>query len=334
MANRKQLLDVIAIQAELVKLGLDLGATMALVVERTLGLVGADGAAIELAEGDEMVYRAASGIAAAQLGLRLKRENSLSGLCVRVGKPLRCTDTEEDVRVDREACRRVGLRSMIVMPLVHGGDSVGVLKAMSARAGDFDSDDVKVLGLLSEVVGAAMYFATKYDGDALFHRATHDAMTGLANRSLFIDRLRNVVAQQRRQERTAGVLMIDMDGLKKINDTYGHRAGDAAITAFAQRLKACVRDSDTVARLGGDEFGVVLMPVDLPAASSRLAQRIGTSIAEPILFEGHALTLSASIGVAEYPGDGEEIDQLLEVADQRMYRMKRHHHERQGMVAS
>lgn len=117
MPTHEQLLNVIRIQTSVSKLGLDLDRVMQLIAREVLELVAADGAAIELAEGDEMVYQAVSGIARGQLGLRLKLAQSMSGLCVRSGEPLICTDSETDARVDRNACRRIGLRSMIIMPL-------------------------------------------------------------------------------------------------------------------------------------------------------------------------------------------------------------------------
>ncbi len=322
MPSTSQLLDIIATQTEIAKLGLDLAGTMALVVERTLTLIEADGAAIELAEGDEMVYRAGSGAASGQLGLRIKLEGSLSGRCVTTGEILFCGDAETDPRVDREACRKVGLRSMIVVPLRYDGETVGVLKAMSARPGHFDEADVQVLDLLSELIAAAMYFSSKYDSEALFYRATHDEMTGLANRALYIDRLRSVLARHHREKRPAGVLMIDMDGLKQLNDTFGHRVGDAAIKEMARRLQACARETDTVARLGGDEFGVILSPVEMPEGGEVIIQRIQKEIEPPLLFDGREFPLRASIGAAAFPDDGADIESLLHTADQRMYRVK------------
>jgi diguanylate cyclase (GGDEF)-like protein len=327
MPSQKQLLDVINIQTEIVKLGLDLGEVMALVVDRTLSLIDADGVAIELAEDDEMVYRAVSGIAAPHNGLRLKQANSLSGACVASGEIMRCDDSETDPRVDREACRKVGLRSMIVMPLRYGDDTVGVLKAMSAQPAKFSDSDETLLGLLSDVIGAAMHFASKLGKDDLFYRATHDALTGLANRALFMDRLRNVVARQNREEKPAGILMIDMDGLKQINDGFGHRAGDAVLREFAQRLSSAARSSDTVARLGGDEFAIILNPVDNPHQGIGAAvSRLDHEIAQPFCFEGKPLPLRASIGGACFPDESEDIESLLELADQRMYAIKSKHH--------
>ena len=112
-----RLLEVIRMQTEIAKLGMDLGGVMALVAERAQRLTGAFGAAVELAEEDDMVYRAASGAAELHLGMRLKRSSSLSGRCIHEEIALQCDDSDTDPRVDREACRLIGLRSMIVVPL-------------------------------------------------------------------------------------------------------------------------------------------------------------------------------------------------------------------------
>jgi len=322
MPSREQLMQVIRIQTEIAKLGLDLGGVMQFIVEQILSLIEADGAAIELAEKDEMVYRAASGIAKSQLGLRLKMSASLSGLCVTRGEPLSCTDSETDPLVDRLACQKVGLRSMIVIPLKHRGLPAGVLKAMSVQPDRFKRSDVALLEMLSEVVAAAMYFSVKYDNDELFIKATHDGMTGLANRALFMDRLRNAVALADRNGCLSGVLMIDLDGLKEINDTCGHRTGDAIILEFSTRLKKVTRQTDTAARLGGDEFGVVLTQLEDSEGIYSAANRLETEIAPSLHFENKQYQLSASIGCALIPQDGLEPEKIMEVADQRMYLAK------------
>lgn len=323
MPSEQELLEIIAIQTEIAQLGRDLGAVMQLVVERTLGLVRADGAAIELAEGEDMVYRAAAGTAKNHLGLRLKVDSSISGLCVRCGETLRCDDAETDPRADREACRRIGIRSMIVMPLRHQETTVGVLKAMAAAPAHFSEQDMNLLGLLSSLVAAAMFHATRDDDNDLFYRATHDHLTGLANRALFTDRLRQDLAQRPQDKQGLAVLMIDMDGLKEINDNCGHRTGDAVISEFARRSRASARVSDTVARLGGDEFAMILNPVDLPDGIDAAISRIELALSAPFRFEEHSFQLLASIGAAHSPGDGNEMETLLEIADQRMYAQKR-----------
>ncbi|WP_033375701.1 sensor domain-containing diguanylate cyclase [Leeia oryzae] len=326
MATKAQLMQVIQVQSEIARLGLDLSEVMNLVVERVQPLMQADGAVIELVENEDMVYAATSGIAEPFLGLRLKQGESLSGLCVRAGKLLRCNDTETDARVAIDACRQIGLRSMMVMPLVHQGEVVGVLKAMSSQPDRFGKKDEQLLGQLSDVVSSAMYFATRYDRDSLFFKATHDSMTGLANRSLFMDRLRNAVARHERDQSSVAVLALDMNDFKAINDTHGHRVGDAVLKELARRLALASRQSDTIARWGGDEFVIMLAPVDVPDGVDATIERLQADIGQPFEFEGHTLHLNVSMGAASFPDDTHNLDLLLELADLRMYAVKKAYH--------
>ncbi|OMG73552.1 sensor domain-containing diguanylate cyclase [Burkholderia ubonensis] len=317
------LLRIIAAQTEIARLGLDLGSVMAYVADLMPRLTRAAGAAVELAEGDDMVYRAASGNAAGMLGLRLRRSGSLSGRCVTEGEMLRCVDSETDPRVDRDACRRVGLRSMLVMPLTHLDTTVGVLKVMSPSVDGFSPADAGMLRLMAGLIAAAMFHAARNEANELYLRATHDALTGLPNRALFYDRLRQSMHTALRGNGRLGILNIDMDGLKPINDVLGHRAGDAALRETATRMMGVVRRSDTVARLGGDEFGVILPNIrgrdDAQTQGDRLARQVGA----PFEFEGRPLALGVSVGIAVLPDDGTEMDALIEHADQAMYEVKR-----------
>jgi diguanylate cyclase (GGDEF)-like protein len=317
------LLEIIHVQTEIAKLGLDLGGVMAYVSERAQHLTRANGAVVELAEGDEMVYRTASGVAAGQLGLRLRRKGSLSGLCVETGKVLRCNNSETDRRVDREACRRVGLRSMVVVPLKHGDTVVGVLKVMSPRIDGFSDADAATLELMSELIAASMYHAAKYGESELYIQATHDSLTGLPNRALFYDRLRQLLGACERNGGQFALLNLDMDGLKRINDTLGHRAGDAAICEAAHRMRKAARKSDTVARIGGDEFAALLPGIGKHADITAQCKRLVEKIQKPFRFEDKPLDLGASIGAAIYPADGREMSTLFDFADKAMYETKR-----------
>ena len=325
------LMAIIAAQTAIAKLGLDLGAILALVVEQIQSLTRAGGAIVELAEGDQMVYRAATGMAGNELGLRLKREGSLSGLCVATGKIQVCRDSESDPRVDREACRRVGLRSMVVAPLAFNDITIGVLKIAGPEIDAFDDRAIRILGLMTELIGAAIYKAS--DFDELYHRATHDALTGISNRALFYDRLRQDLMMAARRSACVGILNLDMDGLKPINDRYGHRAGDAAIREIAQRIKRSCRESDTVARLGGDEFGVVLTEVRDRGSAEMRAGHIVAEIGAPFEFEANPLALRASLGIAVFPEDGTDVNMLVEKADQAMYTTKRARKAADGIVS-
>lgn len=321
--NSDTLLEVIKIQTEIARMGLDLGAVMQLVTQQTQALTNAAGAILELVEDEEMVYRAAAGIAEPQLGLRLKRSGSLSGRCVHEGTILRCDDSENDPRVDREACRKVGLRSMIVVPLKHNDSTVGVLKVVSPSVASFSDENIQLLGLMSELIASAMFHAAKFESSELYYRATHDSLTGLANRALFFDRLRLCLAQGNRHGEQIGILNIDMDGLKPINDYFGHRAGDAAIKEVGARLSDACRKSDTVARLGGDEFGIILSRINDRNSAKEKCQQLADQVSLPFQFENRELNLGASIGLAVYPEDGQSIDALIEHADQSMYEKKR-----------
>ncbi|HWT97069.1 MAG TPA: sensor domain-containing diguanylate cyclase [Terriglobales bacterium] len=317
------LLAIIRAQTEIAQLGLDLGSVMALVADRVRTLTHATGAVVELAEGEDMVYRAGAGIGDDLLGLRLKRQGSLSGLCVASNEILSCTDSEIDDRVDREACRKVGLRSMMVAPLSHDGTTVGVLKVASAAVAAFSEEDRKVLQLMSGLIAAAMFHAARNDMAELYHRATHDPLTNLANRALFYDRLRQALALAERRSAQLGIINLDMDGLKAINDNFGHRAGDAAIRETASRLSLACRRSDTVARLGGDEFAIILTETQDKPAAEQHVQRLIQAVREPYFFENNPLALDASIGLSVYPEDGRDPTDLIDRADRVMYERKR-----------
>ncbi len=157
----------------------------------------------------------------------------------------------------------------------------------------------------------------------LRHLATHDALTGLANRTLLRDRLEQAIARTRRFKTSLSVLLLDLDGFKGINDSLGHDAGDLVLKAVARRLINCARECDTVARLGGDEFSIVLPDLRTPDDSLVVAERIMTSIREPIALGGQLYDAGASIGIAVFGRDAQEPEGLLKCADVAMYDAKR-----------
>lgn len=318
-----KLIAIIRAQADIATLGPDLADVMELVTERACALTGADGAALELLEGEDMVYRAACGIAANQLGLRLKAATSLSGYCVRHDEAINCPDSEQDDRVDKEACQRIGLRSMMVFPLHHGELAQGVLKVMSSKPNAFTADDGLILELLSDLVGAAVYHAARLGEDELLRRATHDALTGLPNRAAFFDELHARLQRSSRDGSPFAVLYMDLDGLKPTNDQHGHDAGDALLCAFGERLSAELRSSDMLARLGGDEFGILLSTLMTPAEVEKMLQRLRQALEPPHQHDELKLTLAASFGMALYPHDGRDVGALVAAADSAMYQEKR-----------
>ncbi|MEA2660952.1 MAG: hypothetical protein QOH08_524, partial [Chloroflexota bacterium] len=155
------------------------------------------------------------------------------------------------------------------------------------------------------------------------HQSLHDALTELPNRSLFRDRVEQVVARTGRSNTLGGVMFVDVDDFKSVNDTLGHAWGDHLIVAIAQRLSLCLRAPDTVARLGGDEFGVVLEAVPTQAKLGEIAGRVLRTFDEPFVLAGNPVTVTASIGVVSVgPGD-RAVEDLIRDADIAMYRAKR-----------
>lgn len=149
--------------------------------------------------------------------------------------------------------------------------------------------------------------------------AYYDALTGLPNRSLLQDRLNQVLAQASRDRRQVGVLFLDLDRFKRINDTLGHVVGDQLLKIVAQRLNECIRKTDTVARLGGDEFVVILSTVTRIQDVTTIARKILDTLSAPVTLAGQEVFSSGSVGIALYPLDGEDEDALLRNADTAMY---------------
>jgi diguanylate cyclase (GGDEF)-like protein/PAS domain S-box-containing protein len=183
----------------------------------------------------------------------------------------------------------------------------------SRRIGDEEKSFVRAV---ATILGTAL--ARLRSEQQMRHEALHDPLTGLANRTLLRDRLEHAVARSARDDRAAGVLFIDLDDFKRVNDLYGHAAGDAVLTELGRRLRQAVRPADTVARLGGDEFVVVCEDVDEETALA-LGRRLDEAIRHPVAVPGGEHRLTASIGVAL---GGDDSDSMLAAADAAVYRAK------------
>ncbi|MBI5014946.1 MAG: EAL domain-containing protein [Deltaproteobacteria bacterium] len=219
-----------------------------------------------------------------------------------------------------------GCRGPIILLTGQGDRSVDV-EAMKAGAADYLVKGKIDAALLERSIRYAI--GHRRSADQILHMAYYDHLTGLPNRVLFQERLLQGLGLAERYDRAAAVLFLDLDNFKRINDTLGHRFGDLLLRVASQRLNETVRASDaltrrggekdTVARLGGDEFTIFLSEVATPEDAARVARRCLDVLSRPYQLEGHEVTVTASIGIAAFPGDGGDIDALLKNADTAMY---------------
>lgn len=311
---------IIRTQTEIAASDLDPQAIMRLIAERAQELTRASAGLIELLEDEEMVYAVTTGEATPFLGMRLKAEASLSGQSVREAKVLRSDDTSEDPRVDSAACRRVSAASMIVVPLAHQGETVGVLKVYAPVPHHFDHGDVETLELLSELIAAHLSHANLFETESRESRS--DALTGLANRRAFEERLPIELARFSRSGRPLSLCLLDLDGFKGVNDRLGHPAGDEVLEEVA-RIIGDSRVADDCFRIGGDEFAI-LMPGTTAEEATIAARRIADAVRAANLADGE---IGISFGVAASVNlDGDALladaDRELLAAKDRLYQRR------------
>jgi diguanylate cyclase (GGDEF)-like protein len=179
-----------------------------------------------------------------------------------------------------------------------------------------DGAIMRMIGIFSDIT------QRKMTEEHLKHLAHHDLLTGLPNRTLYLDRLGQQIRLAKRDRKELAVLFLDLDRFKPINDSYGHNVGDEVLKQVADRLADCVRSADTVARIGGDEFTVIVGAMDQPDDARTVAEKISSELCRPITVKGVSHELGVSIGVSMFPADGEEADTLTRRADLAMYAAK------------
>jgi diguanylate cyclase (GGDEF)-like protein len=187
--------------------------------------------------------------------------------------------------------------------LVSGGIIIGLLLRETSR----------VRRLLADATTAR---------NRIWHLAHHDPLTDLPNRWLFNDRLDHALRRGQRHGERVALHFFDLDEFKAVNDGFGHLTGDRVLVEVAQRLRACVRDSDTLARIGGDEFAIVQSGISERAGAVLLAERLLAALAPPLTIEGHTFHVSSSIGIGLFPDHALSPEQLHQAADQALYRAK------------
>jgi len=212
------------------------------------------------------------------------------------------------------------MRSGVYVPVAHDGLASGMLGMFSTQAGAFADDVVRFAEAIGYVLSTALQ---REDAERrLAVMAQFDALTGLPNRSLLQDRLEQAIAHSRRRQGLSGVLFVDLDRFKIVNDTLGHQVGDQLLREVAQRLQQCVRADDTVGRISGDEFAIVLDDLGRAEDAGPVAQKVIDALALPFSLQGSEAFVSASIGISVFPLDGADGTTLLRNADMAMYQAK------------
>lgn len=179
-------------------------------------------------------------------------------------------------------------------------------------------------GRVSTLLMVTRDISERADAESQVHYLAHyDLLTGLPNRALFRDRLLQAMAQAKRTSTLVAVMFLDIDHFKDVNDSLGHAIGDQMLKEMAQRIRACVRETDTVARFGGDEFGLIQTNLNTVEGTADLADRLITDIGKPFHIDGHEIHTAASIGVTIYPFDDHNAEDILKNADMAMYKAKR-----------
>lgn len=250
-------------------------------------------------------------------------------LCAEVvqsGLPILLTPDQSDLPLEFESLVS-GQHSpcWLGVPLNSQNGTIGAL-IVKSKPGDerYTEQDKELLQYVCAQVATAI--ERKQLHTRLQHMAQYDQLTQLPNRELLRDRLKLALASALEERGRMALLYVDLDRFKQVNDTHGHAVGDMLLQTVANRLKGCVRETDTVARIGGDEFVVLLHSIHASGDADCVAGKIRQVLSAPMRLDGHSLHIQPSIGVAQYPEHGTEEKQLFRHADEAMYSAKREQH--------
>jgi len=266
---------------------------------------------------DVLIVRAASGLREVMKGAVLPRGRGLSWTVMESGTPLFVPDMAAE---PRWFLKDPLVRSSIWAPMILQRRPIGVLSAFRSTVNGFTEADLDLLTVVARYLAGAVEVARLHE--QLKAIAATDSLTGLANRRTFLDQLRSEISRSRRARAEFAIVLLDLNGFKAVNDVYGHAVGDQVLIRVGETLSQAVRRSDMVARFGGDEF-ILLLPESNQAKTLEILDRLrGVSVVVPDR-AGSRAQVNSSWGLAAWPHDGEDIERLLQVADRRLYAMKR-----------
>jgi len=210
-------------------------------------------------------------------------------------------------------------KNCAIAPLVCQARVVGVLNLADKKDAVFDSADIALIELLSQLVGASIGNVKLFE--KIQRQASTDGLTGLLNHKTFYETLEKELWRSRRYGGHVSLIMVDVDGLKKVNDTYGHRAGDKVIKEISARIKRCIRQIDVAARYGGDEFAVILPNTSLEEATIVARRMVDVVATQPVVWMGEEIPLSISVGLSQHDAQASPED-ITSRSDKALYNAK------------
>ncbi|MBK5308219.1 MAG: sensor domain-containing diguanylate cyclase [Frankiaceae bacterium] len=316
LSNRLHEISTLLDAGRAVNSTLELDRVLSSILSGATDLMPASSGSVMLLDDNELVVAAAVGNSVA-LGRRVALGDGIAGHVARTMQPLLINGQASPAIFPGLAKRVTQVGSSLCVPLVERGELLGVLNLSAETTDCFSEYDLRAISLFAEQAAAAigkarLYAQSQQQATALAHAASHDSLTGLANRSALEDAWTG----------TETLLFLDLDGFKAVNDELGHAAGDEVLIAVAQRLSGNVSGRDLVARFGGDEFAVLLRDVADPAIARSIAERVLMGIAQPLVVDGNAAQLTASIGLAMPAMASSSLAGLLRQADKALYTAK------------
>ena len=288
----ERLLAVIELQNAIAAAGMNADEVMHIVAQRAATVTSAAGAAVALAEGDELVVRAASRATGDAPPARLPRSGA-AGVSLAERRPISIDDAATDPRVDAETRARTAAASLLYVPLLYGEAAVGVIELAAARPAPFTDEDIETLRLFAQIIAIALHRAYTYPRPR--QDILHDALTGLGNRRAYDERIEAELARNERYGHSFSLARIELDGLEDAGDRFGQSAADEALRVLAVILKRDTRAIDACFRTAADEFAIVMPGTSLEGARI-LVERCRAHLAETRLCEG---LVRASFGVVE-----------------------------------
>jgi diguanylate cyclase (GGDEF)-like protein len=307
-----------------INLDLSLEEVVSTILSCARELLDGNDCSMQLCYGDDELRTVNVAGSSAAAGARIKIGQGIAGRVAEYLEPVLINGQVEH-RGFRKPTSTLPNSAMSV-PLVHRNVLLGVLNVNAQPHRIYDEHDLRAFGVFGEqaaiaVANAQLYETQRLAASQTTYRALHDALTGLPNRALFLDRVQHALARRRDSSDRVALLFVDLDNFKRINDSLGHLAGDTVIAAFSERLRAGVRAGDTVSRFGGDEFAVLVDGVSDGAEARRAADRIYAELDHPISVADREVRIGASIGIAigaweKDAGSGEDGgNELLRNAD-------------------